>query len=289
MAETDPRPFEEIDFEADDSDVPGAAPEPAPRDEASLGTPSLIVDDLHIRYRIIGSGKRQTVTDGPAPGRVRRLLNRGGQHVGTTQVHAVRGVSFVAHHGESIGIVGRNGAGKSTLLRAIAGLIPPSQGTVYVRGTSSLLGVNAALMGQLSGERNIMLGGLALGLTPDQVRERFAEIVEFAGIGDFVYMPMKAYSSGMAARLRFAISTAAIPDVLMIDEALATGDAEFRARSSAKIREVKEHAGTVFLVSHSNKAITQMCDRAVWIEKGELVMDGPSDEVVAAYAKSLKR
>jgi teichoic acid transport system ATP-binding protein len=201
----------------------------------------------------------------------------------------VRGVSFVAHHGESIGIVGRNGAGKSTLLRAIAGLIPPSQGTVYVRGTSSLLGVNAALMGQLSGERNIMLGGLALGLTPDQVRKRFDEIVEFAGIGDFVYMPMKAYSSGMAARLRFAISTAAIPDVLMIDEALATGDAEFRARSSAKIREVKDHAGTVFLVSHSNKAITQMCDRAVWIEKGELVMDGPSDEVVAAYAKSLKR
>jgi teichoic acid transport system ATP-binding protein len=288
MAATDRPEFDEIDFEADDADVPGA-PEPPEHDDATIGTPSLIVDDLHIRYRIIGSGKRQTVTDGPPPSRARRLLNRGSQHVGTTEVHAVRGVSFVAHHGESIGIVGRNGAGKSTLLRAIAGLIPPSQGTVYVRGTSSLLGVNAALMGQLSGERNIMLGGLALGLTPDQVRKRFDEIVEFAGIGDFVYMPMKAYSSGMAARLRFAISTAAIPDVLMIDEALATGDAEFRARSSAKIREVKDHAGTVFLVSHSNKAITQMCDRAVWIEKGELVMDGPSDEVVAAYAKSLKR
>jgi teichoic acid transport system ATP-binding protein len=288
MAATDRPEFEEIDFEADGTDVPGE-PEPPAHDEGSIGAPSLIVDDLHIRYRIIGSGKRQAVTDGPPPSRARRLLNRGSQHVGTTEVHAVRGVSFVAHHGESIGIVGRNGAGKSTLLRAIAGLIPPSQGTVYVRGTSSLLGVNAALMGQLSGERNIMLGGLALGLTPDQVRDRFDEIVEFAGIGDFVYMPMKAYSSGMASRLRFAISTAAIPDVLMIDEALATGDAEFRARSTAKIREVKQHAGTVFLVSHSNKAITQMCDRAVWIEKGELVMDGPSDEVVAAYAKSLKR
>lgn len=289
MAGTDPRRFEEIDFEADAADVPeGAAPGPEAH-ESPLGPPSLIVDDLHIRYRIVGAGKRQAVTDGPAPGRVRRLLNRGGQHVGATEVHAVRGVSFVAHTGESIGIVGRNGAGKSTLLRAIAGLIPPSQGAVYVGGTSSLLGVNAALMSSLTGERNIMLGGLALGLTPQQVRERFDDIVEFAGIGEFVYMPMKAYSSGMAARLRFAISTAAIPDVLMIDEALATGDAEFRARSSEKIREVKDHAGTVFLVSHSNKAITQMCDRALWIEQGEIIMDGPSDEVVAAYAKSLKR
>src|SRR5699024_2249608 len=113
-------------------------------------------------------------------------------------------------------------------------------GTVYVSGTPSLLGVNAVLMKQLTGERNIMIGGLALGLTTREVRAKFDEIVEFAGIGDFVYLPMKAYSAGMSARLRFAISTAARPDILMIDEALATGDAAFRQKSRERIDEIRQ-------------------------------------------------
>lgn len=285
MAATDDA-FEEIDFE-DDDDLDDGAPERAKQDADAERTPSVVVDDVHVRYRVFGGRKRAS---GPEMGRIRAMFNRSRRHVGAvTEVHAVRGVSFVAHHGESIGIIGRNGAGKSTLLRAIAGLMPTSSGAVYVAGTSSLLGVNAALVSSLTGERNVMIGGLALGLTPAQVRERFDDIVEFAGIGDFIDLPMKAYSSGMAARLRFAISTAAVPDVLMIDEALATGDAEFRERSAKKIEEIRGHAGTVFLVSHSMRSIERMCDRAIWIEQGQVVADGPAREITAEYRKATKK
>lgn len=269
---------DEVDFEADAPDGPGRA------DPVELGSPSLIVDGLDITYRVFGGRKAAA----PA-GRLQRLVQRSRGHVGSvTEIPAVRGVSFVARHGEAIGIVGRNGSGKSTLLRAVAGLIPPTRGSVYVSGEPSLLGVNAALMGNLTGERNIMIGGLALGLSPAQVRERFDDIVEFAGIGDFVYLPMKAYSSGMQARLRFAISTAAVPDVLMIDEALATGDAEFRARSAERVAQIVENAGTIFLVSHSLASIRNMCTRALWMDRGVLRMDGPVDEVCDAYGATNK-
>ena len=279
MAVTDRPIRDEIDYEVD-VDVSATSPDSA-ADVDGLGDPSLIVDDLHVTYRVWGG--RRAADPGEASA-LRRILNRGRGHVGAvTEIKAVRGISFVARHGEAIGIVGRNGSGKSTLLRAIAGLLPLSGGAVYVSGEASLLGVNAALIKTLTGERNIMIGGLALGLSPDEVRERFDEIVDFAGIGEFVNLPMQAYSSGMGARLRFAISSAARPDILMIDEALATGDAEFRARSQDRIDEIRRHAGTVFLVSHSLKAVQTMCSRALWIEAGRLKLDGPVDEVCAAY------
>ncbi|WP_322645535.1 ABC transporter ATP-binding protein [Oerskovia flava] len=272
------------DLDDAEDGIDDTGPRPVAADERR---PSLIADDVHVKYRVFG-GKRRAHTE--PGGRLRRAFNRSQRHVGAvTEVHAVKGVSFVAHHGESIGIVGRNGAGKSTLLRALAGLIPTASGKVYVDGTSSLLGVNAALMSSLTGERNIMIGGLALGLTPQQVRDRMDSVVEFAGIGDFVDLPMSAYSSGMSARLRFAISTAAVPDVLMIDEALATGDAEFRARSQKKIEEIRGQAGTVFLVSHSAATIQRMCDRTLWLDEGRLVMDGPSDEVISAYKAAVRK
>lgn len=285
MAETDPRDFDEVDHDIDD-DLEDNGEESIPP-PPEVGNPSVIVDDVHVRYRVFG-GRRQSTA--PEMGRLKQLVNRSRRHVGSvSHVHAVRGVSFVARDGESIGIIGMNGAGKSTLLRAIAGLMPVSSGSVYVNGRSSLLGVNAALMRSLTGERNVMLGGMALGLTREQVRERFDEIVEFSGIGDFIYMPMTAYSSGMAARLRFAISTAAVPEVLLIDEALATGDAAFKARSRERIEHIRQQAGTVFLVSHSARTIEKMCDRAIWIDKGELVDDGPVGEVLPRYRKELKR
>jgi teichoic acid transport system ATP-binding protein len=255
-----------------------------PPAQAELGDPSIIVDDLHVTYRVFGG--RRPPAAAPNPTGARRLLNRSA-HVGAvTEIPAIRGISFMARHGESIGIVGRNGSGKSTLLRAIGGLIPPTKGAVFVSGEPSLLGVNAVLLSELTGERNIMIGGLALGLTPAQVRERFDDIVEFAGIGDFVYLPMKSYSTGMGARLRFAISSAATPDVLMIDEALATGDAEFRAKSKDRIDRIREDAGTIFLVSHSLASVQSICKRALWIDQGLLKMDGRADEVCAAYLES---
>ena len=275
---------EEIDFEIDVEDLP--AP-PAPRE---LGAPSVLVDDLHVHYRVFGASKGIASGASADASVVRRLLGKGRRAPsGVREVKAVRGVSFVARHGESIGIVGTNGSGKSTLLRALAGLIPPAAGSVFVSGTPSLLGVNAVLMKQLTGERNIMIGGLALGLTSKEVHEKFDEIVEFSGLGDFIYLPMKAYSAGMSARLRFAISTAATPDILMIDEALATGDASFRQKSSERIDEIRSQAGTIFLVSHSLASVRAMCNRVIWIDKGIIRMDGDVDTVTEEYRKFTKR
>ncbi|MGW7003550.1 ABC transporter ATP-binding protein, partial [Streptomyces sp. NPDC054933] len=153
-------------------------------------------------------------------------------------------------------------------------------------GQPSLLGVNAALMNDLTGERNVILGGLAMGMGNTEVREKYQDIVDFSGInekGDFISLPMRTYSSGMAARLRFSIAAAKQHDVLMIDEALATGDRAFQRRSEERIRELRAEAGTVFLVSHNNKSIRDTCDRVLWLEKGELWMDGPTEQVLEAY------
>jgi teichoic acid transport system ATP-binding protein len=205
---------------------------------------------------------------------------------GTRTVHAVKGVSFAAYKGEAIGLIGSNGSGKSTLLKAVAGLLPTSEGRIYTHGQPSLLGVNAALMGDLTGERNVILGGLAMGMSREEIRERYQDIVDFSGInekGDFISLPMRTYSSGMGARLRFSIAAAKSHDVLLIDEALATGDARFQQRSRERISRLREEAGTVFLVSHSNSTIRQTCDRAIWLEAGQLLADGPAGEVVDAY------
>lgn len=282
----------DFDLEIEEDDV-GEHAEALP-----LGDPCLVVDDLHIVFRVFGGKQRARaessgvhVQEAAPPRRsvVKRVLGAGRQHVGAvSEVHAVRGVSFTARHGESIGIVGINGSGKSTLLRAITGLIPPHSGAVYVDGEPALLGVNAALMPQMTGAKNIEIGGLALGMTPRQIDEKFDEVVDFADIGSFVDLPMKTYSSGMSARLRFAISSAAVPDILMVDEALATGDAAFKARSKARIEEVRQQAGTVFLVSHSISTIEAMCNRVLWMHQGQLVMDGPMEEVTAAYRQFVR-
>ncbi|ROR72112.1 ABC transporter ATP-binding protein [Bogoriella caseilytica] len=278
MAET------EIDFEYDAEDFAGDT-----TTSARIGAPSVVVDNVHVKYRVFGSKKTSLVDGEAGPSRLRRLRNRMKGHVGAvSEVHAVKGVSFVAHRGESIGIVGTNGSGKSTLLRAAAGLVPLAEGRIWTEAKPSLLGVNAALVPALTGERNIMIGGLALGLSPQEVRERTAEIIDFADLGDFVHLPMKTYSSGMAARLRFAISSVARPDILMIDEALSTGDAEFRQKSKARIDEIREHAGTIFLVTHSSEAIIRMCSRVIWIKQGQVEADGDPDEVTQEYRKYIR-
>ncbi|MFF7177754.1 ATP-binding cassette domain-containing protein [Streptomyces sp. NPDC008121] len=248
--------------------------------------PTVIADEVHIVYRVnAGAGGK-----GSATAALSRILGRGKGEAarGVRRVHAVRGVSFTAYRGEAIGLIGSNGSGKSTLLRAIAGLLPTESGKVYTDGQPSLLGVNAALMSDLTGERNVILGGLAMGMSKEEIRDRYQGIVDFSGInekGDFISLPMRTYSSGMGARLRFAIAAAKNHDVLMIDEALATGDRKFQIRSEERIRELRKEAGTVFLVSHSNKSIRDTCDRVLWLEKGELLMDGPTEEVLKAYER----
>jgi teichoic acid transport system ATP-binding protein len=247
--------------------------------------PTVVVDSVDIVYRVNGTGAGR----GTATAALDRMLGgrkKAEKRSGVRTVHAVRGVSFTAYRGEAIGLIGTNGSGKSTLLKAVAGLLPVENGRIFTDGQPSLLGVNAALMNDLTGERNVRLGGLAMGMTREQVRDRYDEIVDFSGInekGDFITLPMRTYSSGMAARLRFSIAAAKDHDVLLIDEALATGDRSFQKRSEQRIRELRKHAGTVFLVSHSNKSIRDTCDRVLWLERGELRMDGPTDDVLKAY------
>jgi teichoic acid transport system ATP-binding protein len=254
--------------------------------EIANNVPTVIVDNLNVVYRVYGAG----VGKGNAIGAMLRLLKHKASPA-VREVHAVRGVSFVARKGEAIGLIGPNGSGKSTLLGAIAGLLPPEPGGgVYTDGQPTLLAVNAVLMHELSGERNVVLGCLAMGMSPAQAKAKYDDIIAFSGInenGDFSSMPMKSYSSGMAARLRFAIAAAREHEVLMIDEALAVGDARFHRRSEVRIRELRANAGTVFLVSHSLQAVRDACDRAIWMEKGLIRMDGDVDEVCDAYEASM--
>ena len=174
----------------------------------------------------------RTTGKGSATAALSRIVTAQAAARGVREVHAVKGVSFTAYRGEAIGLIGSNGSGKSTLLRAIAGLLPAESGKVYTDGQPSLLGVNAALMNDLTGERNVVLGGLAMGMSPRAGQASATRsIVDFSGInekGDFITLPMRTYSSGMAARLRFSIAAAKDHDVLLIDEALATGDAKFQ-------------------------------------------------------------
>lgn len=251
-------------------------------DAPAVPPPTVVVDDVHVHYRVYATGKR------PAPGaQSRRLLRRSPGTRRTHVVEALKGISFTAREGEAIGVVGHNGSGKSTLLRVIAGLTPPTRGAVYAAGQPSLLGVGAALINDLSGERNVTLGGLALGLSPDEIASKYDDIVDFAGIREFVDLPMRTYSSGMQARLRFAIAAAKEHGTLLIDEALAVGDAEFRRRSEGRIQQLREQAGTVMLVSHSLGTVVKTCSRALWIDHGELKMDGAARDVVAAYKASV--
>jgi teichoic acid transport system ATP-binding protein len=231
--------------------------------------PMVVVDDLHVVYRVYGVGGDR----GTAASALLRIMGRRTRG-SIREVHAIRGVSFVAYRGDAVGVIGRNGSGKTTLLRAVAGLLPPEQGNVYTDGEAALLGVNAALLDDLTGERNVVLGCLAMGMSKKETREKYPGIVDFSGVGDFVDLPMKTYSTGMGSRLRFAIAASKSQDILLVDEALATGDAEFRVKSHARIDELRKEAGTVFLVAHNLEEVELTCNRVIWMERGTIVTQG---------------
>lgn len=244
-----------------------------------LGRISVAVEDVSISYRS-ESSSLDDLTGG------RRVAARLANAIGMTtytRVNAVNNVSFTVREGEHVGLVGANGSGKSTMLRMIAGVEPPSSGRILAAATPVLLGVNAALIPTLTGARNVRLGLLALGFAPSEIKDIMPGVVELAGIGDAIHRPMNTYSSGMGARLRFAIAASARPDILLIDEALGTGDAAFAARSQRAIDDLRAGAGTIFLVSHAAKTIEEMCTRAIWLDKGDLIADGEAIPVARAY------
>lgn len=238
-------------------------------------TPAVVVDDVSITYRIY-SDSRPTL---------RRLIASGGRTGQSRfrEVEAVKHASFVVQPGESVGLIGRNGSGKSTLLRAMAGLLPATAGQIWAQSTPILLGVQAALNPQLSARRNIYLGGTALGMTTAEVDEMVEDILEFAGVENFQDLPLRAFSSGMKARLQFSIATAIAPDILMIDEALAVGDEEFKEKSNDRLREIMDDAGTLFVVAHAMPTIKELCTRVIWIDDGVIRGDGAPDDVIAEY------
>jgi teichoic acid transport system ATP-binding protein len=244
-------------------------------EDANLTPLSVVVDRVSIRYQLFQEGRVG----------LRSVVSRGFQGRAKREIHAVENVSFEVHQGESVGLVGANGAGKSTLLAGIAGLLPLTKGAVYARTRPTLLGVAAALQSGLSGRRNIYLGGLALGLSRRQIEQREKDIIAFSGLEEFIDLPMRAYSSGMRARLQFSIATAIAPEILLIDEALAVGDRQFKRRSAKRIDEIRAHAGTIFLVSHNLDEVRRSCTRAIWLDHGEMLMDGPTDEVGDAYER----
>lgn len=200
------------------------------------------------------------------------------------RVHALRGVSFEVGRGEVVGIVGSNGAGKSTLLRLIAGVSEPTSGSLTVDGSvHAVLEIATGLLRDRTGRENIHYMGGLYGSTPEELRTREPDIVDFAGLGPFIDNPVRSYSSGMKSRLAFSIVTSGEFDVLLIDEALSVGDIGFALRCRQRIRELCRRGATVVLVSHALQSIREMCDRVLWMHEGKIAADGDPDSVVEAY------
>lgn len=198
---------------------------------------------------------------------------------------ALKDISFEVQKGDRVGILGLNGAGKSTLLKIIAGVMKPTEGEVIVKGkVVPLLELSAGFDSEYTGRENIFLRGAVLGFKKDFIEERFKEIIEFAELGKFIDVPVKNYSSGMRARLGFAISTLVDPDVLILDEVLSVGDALYRQKSTKKIMSLINNKGTtVLFVSHSISHVRRICNKALWLEEGRVVMFGDVDEVTNKY------
>lgn len=236
---------------------------------------AVAVENLSIEYRTILE-RQQTMKSA--------LRRFGRSHHEIRRIPALSEVSFEVPKGEFLGVIGHNGAGKSTLLRAIAGILPPSGGRVTVNGhVTTLLSVGIGFNGELTGRENIRLGGLANGLTPKEIAKREDEIVEFAGLGEFIDYPIKTYSSGMHGRLGFAVAVSMEPDILLIDEALSAGDATFRDQAWAKINELIGKARAIILVSHGLAVVQEMASRVLWLDHGRVMQIGDPDEVVTAY------
>jgi teichoic acid transport system ATP-binding protein len=238
------------------------------------------VNDLSITYRTTFERK---------PTLKQALIRFGRGQRAVKEIEAIKDVSFDVRSGTVMGIIGSNGAGKSTLMRAMAGILPPTSGSIEVWGrASTLLALGVGFNHTLSGRENIILGGLAAGLSRREVEERATEIAEWTELGDFIDMPMETYSSGMSARVGFSVAVHMQPDILMIDEALSTGDAHFREKATAKMAELRESARATFLVSHGLGSIKEMCNEAMWLDRGKLMMRGEPGEVVNAYIEFVK-
>jgi ABC-2 type transport system ATP-binding protein/lipopolysaccharide transport system ATP-binding protein len=246
----------------------------------SSGTPAIIVEGVGKRYRlgeIGGADFRRAAA---------RVLRRAREERPT--LWALRDVDLQIDEGEVVGIIGRNGAGKSTLLKILARITEPTVGVSRTRGrVGALLEVGTGFHPELTGRENVFLNGAILGMSTAEVRQRFDEIIDFAGVDRFVDTPLKRYSSGMELRLAFAVAAHFEPDVIVVDEVLAVGDAEFQRRCLGRMSELTEEGRTVLFVTHDHGAMARLVSRVVWLEAGEVVADGPAPEVLRDYLGSV--
>jgi lipopolysaccharide transport system ATP-binding protein len=248
--------------------------------------PAIVADALSKRYSIGEDRARyETLRDSLARGAA-RLVGRGSARE-RANVWALRDVSFEIGHGEVVGIIGRNGAGKTTLLRLLSRITKPTSGSADVYGQlASLLEVGTGFHPELTGRENVFLNGAVLGMRRREITAKLDDIVEFAGVERFLDTPVKRYSTGMQVRLAFAVAAHLEPDILVVDEVLAVGDAEFQRRSLGRMQEIGRSGRTVLLVSHSMPTITRLCSRALLLEHGGLVADGEAQDVVSRYLTS---
>ncbi len=239
--------------------------------------PAIAVQELSLCYRV--SHEKVTSFKEYAIRRLKRQLAVG-------EFWALRDISFEVRAGEVFGLIGRNGAGKTTLLKVVARVLRPTGGRVVVRGlVAPLLGLGAGFNDELSGRENVFLVGATLGFSSADMAARFDRIINFAGLADFIDAPLRTYSTGMRARLGFAIATDVRPDVLLMDEIMSVGDTEFKAKCTERINEFRDGGATVLLVSHNLQAVRNLCTRAALLSTGRLTALGPVDEVVSLYTQ----
>jgi teichoic acid transport system ATP-binding protein len=239
------------------------------------------IEDLSITYKINVDTKKT----------LKNAVMRAskGEKVRMRTVEAVKHMNLDIPHGSVLGIVGANGAGKSTLMRSIAGILPPTEGRIIVNGKiSTLLALGVGFNPSLSGRDNIILGGLASGLTKDEIASKTDEIARFADLPDgFIDMPVRTYSSGMYGRVAFAVAVAMTPDILLLDEALSAGDAAFKEKSFLRMRELVQEARTIVIVSHALQTVKDLCTHAIWMHKGEILAKGDAGEITDKYLEFL--
>ena len=236
---------------------------------------AISVNDLHVYYRDMN----------------RFTLKKAKREKGSGKIFkAVKGVSFEIPKGQILGICGKNGSGKSTLLRAISGIFAADKGSINLHKNSiSLLSIGVGFQKQLTGYENIYLSGMLLGYTKDQIDEKVDEIIKFSELGDFIYRPVRSYSSGMYSKLAFSITAILETDIILIDEVLSVGDIHFKEKSYNKMKElISDSNRTVVIVSHSSKTIIELCDRVIWLHEGLIKADGDPEKIMTEYEEFMR-
>lgn len=236
---------------------------------------AISVNDLHVYYRDMNRFSLKKGMKGKGSGKIFK---------------AVKGVSFEIPKGQILGICGKNGSGKSTLLRAISGIFAADKGSINLHKNSiSLLSIGVGFQKQLTGYENIYLSGMLLGYTKEQIDEKVDEIIKFSELGDFVYRPVRSYSSGMYSKLAFSITAILETDIILIDEVLSVGDIHFKEKSYNKMKElISDSNRTVVIVSHSSKTIIELCDRVIWLHEGLIKADGDPEKIMTEYEEFMR-